>query len=145
MRKPSVVLDTNVIISGLILPKSKPGQIIRIWLSNNFHHVTSLPLLKELERILNYPKIRKKYLLTSIAVSELLNKIKNDSKVISNLILPTIFVRDKEDLIVIATALDGKAEYLITGDEDLLSMRNDPGINPLKIVTVEEFLNLFNN
>src|SRR4030067_1788613 len=108
MKKPLAVLDTNVIISGLILPKSNPGKIMRLWKSKKFDLITSTPVLKELERVLSYPKISMKYSLTTTAIGDMLNKIKKNSKIISQLKLPRVSVRDKEDLIVIATAIDGK-------------------------------------
>lgn len=58
---------------------------------------------------------------------------------------PTIIpvkVRDPKDQKVLATALGGKADYLVTGDEDLLDLKRNPKLGKLKIVTVWEFLKL---
>ena len=53
----------------------------------------------------------------------------------------SLIPRDKKDTLVLETALSGKAEYLVTGDQDLLTLRKHPRIGKLKIVTVTEFLN----
>lgn len=49
-------------------------------------------------------------------------------------------VRDPKDVQVLATAFGGGADYLVTGDNDLLSLAGDSRLGPLRIVTVVEFL-----
>jgi predicted nucleic acid-binding protein len=49
-------------------------------------------------------------------------------------------VRDPNDEKVLAAALGNRAGYLVTGDEDLLALRDDPRIKGLRIVTAREFL-----
>lgn len=51
-----------------------------------------------------------------------------------------IAVRDAKDDIVLATALGGEAEYLVTGDRDLLVLKDDPRLRVVQILTVREFL-----
>lgn len=55
-----VVLDTNVLVSGLLVPSSPPGQIVQAWRHGQFTVVMSDPLPKEVERVLGYPKIQKR-------------------------------------------------------------------------------------
>jgi predicted nucleic acid-binding protein len=43
---------------------------------------------------------------------------------------------------VLALAIDGEADYLVTGDEDLLSVRGNPGLRGLRIVRPTAFLAL---
>lgn len=58
-----------------------------------------------------------------------------------DLYLP-IHGRDPEDDFMLATALRGVANYLITGDEDLLVLNGNPALGKLKIVLVKDFLKL---
>ena len=51
-------------------------------------------------------------------------------------------VRDPKDEHVLAAALSGKADYLVTGDEDLLHLDGDPKLGNLQIITAREFVNL---
>lgn len=143
MKRPSVVCDTNVLVSGLIVPKSKPGQIIRLWKRKKIEFISSPPLLTELETVLNYPKFFRKYSLKNALVHELVAQIRRNSQVVFDLKLPKVIIRDTEDVIVLATALDGHADYLVTGDNDLLAVKNNPSISPLDIITVNEFITLF--
>ena len=55
------VIDTNVLVSGLISPKGFPAKIIDSWQKRKFVLITSKPILKELGRVLRYPKIAKSY------------------------------------------------------------------------------------
>lgn len=54
-----VVLDTNVLLSGLMYPHSTPGKIVQAWQENRFEQVLSVEQLTEIGRVLNYPKICK--------------------------------------------------------------------------------------
>mgnify|MGYP000926768177 CR=1 FL=1 len=51
------VLDTNVIVSGLISPPGPPGQLLEIWLDGRLDLVTSEALLAELERVVRRPRV----------------------------------------------------------------------------------------
>lgn len=55
----------------------------------------------------------------------------------------SIKVRDPKDQEILATALGGKADYLVTGDEDLIVLKDSNKLGRLKIVGVKEFLKLF--
>ena len=55
-----VVLDTNIFLSGLMLPRSLPGKILRAWLGARFDFVVSEAILEEITRVLSYPKIQKR-------------------------------------------------------------------------------------
>jgi predicted nucleic acid-binding protein len=52
-----VVLDPNVMVSGILSEKCVPGRILRAWLEYWFHLVTPRAILEELRRVLGYPKI----------------------------------------------------------------------------------------
>jgi len=51
-----------------------------------------------------------------------------------------VSVRDPKDDIVLATALTGEADFLVTGDVDLLVLNGHPAFGDLRIVVVREFL-----
>ena len=54
-----VVLDTNVLVSGLMYPKSVPGRIVSAWREGRFDLIVSVQQLTEIGRVLAYPKIRR--------------------------------------------------------------------------------------
>ena len=55
-----VVLDSNVILSGLMSPKGTTGQIIQAWKDNRLTLLTCEAQLEEIKRVLAYPKIQKR-------------------------------------------------------------------------------------
>ena len=55
---------------------------------------------------------------------------------------PPVSSRDPKDDPLLAVALSGHADYLITGDDDLLVLDGEPALGTLRIVTVRDFLQL---
>lgn len=55
-----IVLDTNVLLSGLMLSDSTPGKIVNAWRKRNFYLAVSEPMLEEIARVLAYTKIKKR-------------------------------------------------------------------------------------
>lgn len=144
MKKPLVVVDTNLFISALITPKSKPSLLISLWKKNKFILVTSTPLFKELEEVLKRKKYGSRYSILTSAKNELFTFIQKSAFIISSLNKPFIEVRDHKDLLVLATAIDGKADFLVTGDKDMLILKDNHQVGKLQIVTIDEFLEIIN-
>ena len=57
-----IVIDTNVMISGLLSPVGVPGKILDLWDRGGFDIVMSLQMLDELKEVLAYHKIKKRFL-----------------------------------------------------------------------------------
>lgn len=140
MKKPLAVLDTNVFVSGLILPKSIPSRILHLWKTRVFDVVISDPMLEELEAVLWYPKLRKKYALDTFDVGDFIRNTKKRSVYVPVVRKPDVAIRDPKDLIILASALSGRADYLVTGDKDLLTMKLKKSVGPLLILTPAQFL-----
>jgi putative PIN family toxin of toxin-antitoxin system len=130
-----VVLDTNVWISSLLLPKSIPGQIITAWQQAKFTVVISPPILTEIEKVLGYPKIKKRLSIAAEEIKQYLTFIHFFTEMIElnkncDLSVET-HVRDKNDEPILATLIESKANYLVTGDNDLLALdKHYPIITP---------------
>lgn len=140
MQRPSAVLDINVIVSGLIVPNSKPSRLIKLWERRAFQIVTSTFLLRELEEVLKRPYFLKKYSLSETLIDDFITRLGHRSYVIYKVQSYDIPIRDPDDLIVLSTAIDGNADYLVTGDKDLLAIREEKLPHDLRITTVDEFL-----
>ena len=70
----------------------------------------------------------------------LLTLIDTRADIVTPLSSLPIVVRDVKDEIVLATAIAGNADFIVTGDQDLLVLDGDPVIGKLRIVTVRAFL-----
>lgn len=135
------VVDTNIFVSGLITKAGYSSQLIKQLEIDSFTLVISHSLRLELEEVLRRTKFSE--FLKEKEIVAFLRLIDVTSTVVSPISTLPVKLRDPKDERVLATALGGKAEYLVTGDEDLLIVKNDPKLAPLEIVTVKEFLNKF--
>lgn len=107
-----VVLDTNVLLSALISPHGPPDTIYRAWRTARFEIVTSVTQLDELRRASRYEKF--KAILQPHRVGAMVNNLQR-SLVLEQ--LPTdIEADDPFDAFLLAMALVGEADYLVTGD-----------------------------
>lgn len=129
-----VVLDTNTLISAAIA-KGKPHKLLIKGISDEFTIVTSKPLLKELEEVIDRPKFKlsmaeKGKFISTVKGTVELTEIKSDFNAVKD---------DPDDNVIINTAYDGKANYIVSGDRDLLKLKEFEGI---KVVTVSEMLKI---
>ena len=126
-----VVLDTNVLLSGLMLPNSVPGKIVRSWRAAQYDLVLSDPLLDEIRRTLNYPKIRKRLRWDASDIDRFVMLLRFKTVIFDIGGIKVEVPIDPFDEIVLATLIAGKAEWLVSGDADLLDLKNDyPILSP---------------
>jgi putative PIN family toxin of toxin-antitoxin system len=130
-----VVLDSNVLVSALVghsLPRRLLFQLLK-------GHVilSSIQMLAELEEVL----LRKKFELTRGQIEEYLKLVINGTHLINVTVCPEVVLEDPDDDIILATASEGDADYIVTGDKHLLRLEKH---QVTKIVTVKEMLELVN-
>lgn len=128
MERLRVVLDTNVLVSGLAYPDSIPGNILALWLHGGLNVVLSRFILDELTRVLpRLPRMR----LTKTEILDLVDSFIFLADVIEPVSALDKNLRDPADQQILATLRTSKADYLITGDKDLLALSpNDPIVTP---------------
>lgn len=132
--KPPIVIDTNLLISAMISPNSIIHEAIYKALDENTICVSPETLAEFLE-----VARRDKFLRFIKNLSERENFI-NDIVQASTVIEPIYTVtdcRDPKDNIFLELALSCSAQYLVSGDNDLLSLNPYQGIS---IITAREFL-----
>ena len=115
-----VVLDTNVLVSALLNRQSTPGMLWNSIQDGSLTLISSASLLAELRVVLDYPKIRTrldKHGVDTILFLELL-QLFVIVVTVDDVVVPR--PRDIDDQQVLATLIASKADWLITGDEDLL-------------------------
>ncbi|MBI5374230.1 MAG: putative toxin-antitoxin system toxin component, PIN family [Candidatus Schekmanbacteria bacterium] len=135
-----VVLDTNVLISATLSPKGNPSQIIKAWREKKFRLIISYSLLEEIERVIFYPKVRKYSDWSKEEINDFLKEIKQVSVIKeSTRFFSEIIKDDPDDDKFIITAIEGKANYIVSGDQHLLKLKTYQGI---KIITPANFLKI---
>jgi hypothetical protein len=137
--KIRAVVDTNVFVSGLMGRVSPPRQIVDSWRGGLFVLVTSRYLVRELTAVLTYPKIVTRIHLKQSEMDAILALVFSALDAESEgLTLPGV-TRDPKDDAVVACAVAGRADYIVSGDKDLLSLETYEGI---EIVTPRQFLDI---
>lgn len=126
-----VVLDTNVIISATLMRGGNEDQILRAWQRGAFDLVLSPPILEELGRALFYEKLRKFRWMTEKEVSELLQTLAASSVVVSGR-AKVKASRDPDDDKFLAAAVEAEAPFVVTGDRDLLDLKNYQGVRVVR-------------
>ena len=127
------VLDTNVIVSGLIASKGTPADLLTAWRNRRFDLVIGPAILQEIERVLRLPRITKAYRLAPQDISDLIELLISRAILTPGRLTIPSTARDPEDDQILACAIEGHADYIVTGDKDLLSLeryREIPIISP---------------
>jgi putative PIN family toxin of toxin-antitoxin system len=132
------LLDANVLISATIRPSGPPGQIIVALLAEAFELVLSPAIIEEVETALALPKIRK-YLGQPDEAPRWLADIVALADLVPDAGSVTGVSRDPADDFVLAAAVEGRADAIVTGDDDLLVLGEHQGI---VIVTPRVFLDM---
>lgn len=119
-RPPTVVLDTNVVLSALLFREGRLVALRKAWQSHRCHPLASQATARELVRALAYPKFG----LSPAEREELLADYLPSCTTVRMPNTPpkTPACRDALDRPFLELALVGQAEYLVTGDKDLLSL-----------------------
>ena len=119
-----VVIDTNVLLSGIAFPSSIPGKIVACWRHGAIEVLLSDFILDELRRVL--PRLSHRHGLSEIEINDLIDILSIQAEGITPEIGEDKDLRDPMDQPVLGTLLAGlkssKADYLITGDKDLLAL-----------------------
>lgn len=127
---PKVVLDTNVLISAIGFG-GKPRVVLLLAIEGEIKGIISRVLLAELHEVISkkFPKLEPQLLIIEEQIKEKFTIVQPKKSVNIS--------RDEDDNRVLEAALEGRCEYIITGDEDLLNLSKFKNI---KIITPNEFL-----
>lgn len=130
MARLRVVLDTNVLLSGIAYPASIPGKIQAAWRHGSVDVLLSAYILEELRRVL--PRLAHRHHLTSAEIDDLVDALSIQAEIIEPLPGDAPGLRDPGDQPVLGTLLaalvTSGADYLITGDKDLLALEKQYSI-----------------
>ena len=108
-----IVLDTNSLVSALIVPGGAPDYLYQCWRMARFVLISSEPQLDEFRRVTRYPRLQK--YIRPAAAGTMLNQIRALAELTGA--LPSVDIcADPADNFLLAMAEISKAEYLVTGD-----------------------------
>ncbi len=130
-----IVLDTGILIAALITTGTPPDLIYRAWRKQRFTLITSEWQLAEFRRVSRYPKLAK--FLKPVEAGEMVNSLRRQALLLEE--LPRLDLSpDPDDNYVLAMAVAGHADFLVTGDKrDLLALGH---IQQTLILTARAFV-----
>lgn len=129
-----VVLDTNVVVSGLLWG-GMPRQLLSAARAKHVQLFTSTTLLLELTDIMGRVKFARKLAAAQLSVDQLVERYALLTTVIHPAAIAPTIPDDPDDDQVLACALGAKAEIIVSGDRHLLDLKEHQGI---LIVTAAE-------
>ena len=130
-------LDTNLYVTACISPNGPSARIIALWRNDRFDLSTSDPVLAEFDDVLSRDRIRRLVRQPPGWIAALRRDLHDRAmRVIPEAVQAA---RDPADDPILGTAVAASADYLVTGDRDLLDLGSFRGI---PITTARQFLDL---
>lgn len=126
-----IVLDTNQLISAILTPDGKPAIILDEVLAGTLTLVISPKIIYEAEKVLSYPKLVKLLKKRDVSpenIKVLLDKILAIGVMTYDSLHLDVISDDPSDNIILACAVEGEADFIISGDHHLTDLKTYQGI-----------------
>ena len=133
-----VVIDTNVIVSGILSRKGAPAELLNAWRERRFVLLSSSAIVAEVRAVVQYPRIRHKYHLSDDEIEQTMTLLEHDTLLVAgDADVAGSVPDDPKDEMFLACALDGQADVIVSGDHHLLELGS---YRDIPIVTARQFL-----
>ncbi|MGH9364483.1 MAG: putative toxin-antitoxin system toxin component, PIN family [Thermoanaerobaculia bacterium] len=122
-----VVLDTNQLVSSLLIAKGLQRRLVDEWRRRSFLLLLGPEQIEEIEEVLARRKIARKYRISAADRSGLIDLLRAEAVLLPSGEAPGV-CRDPDDDRLLGSAVAGGADCLVTGDKDLLSLGEFRGV-----------------
>ena len=129
-----LVVDTNVLVSAFLW-QGTPGRLVELVGENECQIYTSRELLDELSEVLHRKKLAKQVQATGLTAAQMLLNYRRLATVVTAHQLAQQVSRDADDDAVLACALTAHAKLIVSGDTDLLVLKQ---FQNMRIVTAAQ-------
>lgn len=126
--KLRAVIDTNLFVSGLFGKDSLSAQLQNLWITQEFVLVTSIEIIRELSRVLNYPRIREAFNPKDETIRRFFRLIFRKAIIAKDIYKIESIVDDPTDNKLLAAALEAQADYIVSRDPHLRNLKHYYGI-----------------
>jgi len=126
-----VVLDANVLISGVIASSGAPAEILDAWRRERFQPVVSPAIVEEIARVLRYPRVERYHKWSEQQIVAFLEDLSHLAVLTSAKLNLSVIDADPSDNRYIECAVEGEAQYIVSGDRHLLDLSEYRGIRIL--------------
>ncbi len=128
-----VVIDANVFVSALIRPGGPPGRILeRLLKEREFVLVASAAILDEIRRSFGYSRVHRYVDASDDEIEAWVRSLGVVADIVAGEVELTAVTADPDDDIYVAAALEGRADYIVTGDRHLLDLVEVQGVRIIK-------------
>ena len=135
--KLRAVIDTNLFISGLFARDSLSAQLQNLWINLDFELVTSIEIIKEISRVLNYPRIKDHFKPKDKNIKRFFRLIFRKAIIAKDIYKTDRITDDPTDNKFLACALEKNADYIVSRDPHLRNIKHYHGI---QIIDVKTFI-----
>ena len=136
--KLRAVIDTNLFISGLFAKDSLSAQLQDLWIKQDFELVTSVEIIKEISRVLSYPRIQKRFKPTEDNIRRFFRLIFRKAIISEDIYHTDKIADDPTDNKFLACALEKRADYIVSRDPHLRNLKHYHGIQIVDATTFIE-------
>ena len=133
------VLDANVFISAILSAKGNPAKIFGAWKNDEFQLILSAAILGEIARVLQYPKIAKRHRWSQEEIKIFIDDLARLATLTPGKLRLQVIEEDPADNAYVECAVEGEAEYIVSGDKHLLDLGSYASVT---IVTPRAFLGI---
>jgi uncharacterized protein len=116
------VLDTNIIVSSYLGPLGAPARIVAAIRLERFTWIYSEELYAEYRKALMYPNVRRRHGRTPAEIDSHLTDLRAFGVLVHPSAVPAVVAADPDDDMVLACALAGDADYIVSGDPHLIDL-----------------------
>ncbi len=139
MARTRVVLDTNVYISALLWT-GVPHRLLRLAEAGDITLVTTPAIMEELREVLERPKFMPRIRALQSSVAELMEALLSIVEVVQDLPIEPVVKRDPDDDKILACASGARADWIVSGDDHLLSLKS---YREISILTPRQFVRMW--
>lgn len=117
-----MVIDTNVLLSGLVAKSGSPYEILEAWRRGEFLLLTREDIIAEVIEVLGRPYYREKRHVTDEIISGIARALRTEALQTEGAVTVEAITQDPDDDKFLACAIEGGADYIISGDHHLLDL-----------------------
>ena len=123
------VVDTNLFISGIFGKGSLSSKLQDLWINQEFELITSIKIMKEVSRVLRYPRIQQRFHPKDETLKRFFRLVFRKAVITKDTYKTDKIIDDQSDNKFLACALEGKADYIVSRDPHLRNLKQFHGIN----------------
>ena len=136
--KLKAVIDTNLFISGLFSKNTVSATLQNHWTNLDFILVTSINIIKEVNRVMHYPRIQQRFAPDEENIKHFFRLIFRKAIITKDNYTTDRITNDPTDNKFLACALEGQADYILSRDPHLRDLKHYQGI---QIIDATAFIN----